>query len=239
MAQESLASTIRNNFHDMEIIGMTTSVTETVQWLKDHHPDLIFMDVELSDGKCFEIFNQINVDANIIMTTAYDSYAIKAFEAGSIDYLLKPINFKDLTRAIERARKRASINSIDLKSLLNNIQPEKKQYKSRIIVKLNDQIIPILTQDIAYIYSEDKNNYIITTQGHKFIIDLTLDEIIEELNPEHFFKISRGCIIESSAIMSITRQIGGRLKIETTPKCDFEMTVSRSRVDDFLVWLEK
>lgn len=241
MAQKSLTRVLTMNFPDMNIVGCTTSVKSTVSWLKTpgNHADIIFMDVELADGVCFEIFRQIEVKAKVIMTTAYDSYALKAFEAGSVDYLLKPIDPSSLKRAVARCR--MSGGQIDAEALLNAIGGgiPKKEYKERYIVRFNDRIVPILTANIAYVYSEDKNNYLVTFDDQHYIIDSSLDVISEDLNPELFFRISRSCIVQMKAITSIIKQAGGRLRIIPEPESSFEMTVSRSRVDDFLTWLEK
>ena len=242
MAQKSLIRVLEQNFPDIQVVGTTNSVISTVNWLQDplNHADVIFMDVELSDGVCFEIFRQVEVTAKIIMTTAYDSYAIKAFETGSIDYLLKPIEVSALRRAVTRCRTNRS--QIDTESLLKaiggQIQP-KNEYKERHIIRFNDRIIPLMTSDIAYIYSEDKTNYLMTFSGERYIIDSSLDVIGDELDPEKFFRISRGCIISMKAISSIIKQSGSRLRIVSNPESSFEMIVSRSRVDDFLEWLEK
>ena len=240
MAQKSLTRALSQNFPDIEVVGYTTSVKGTVAWLKDPEniADIIFMDVELSDGICFEIFRQVEVKAKIIMTTAYDSYALKAFEAGSVDYLLKPIDSSELKRAVARCR--MSGGTIDVEALaLAMGAPGKKNYKERYLVRLNDRIVPLQTTNIAYIYSEDKNNYLVTFDGQKYIIDSSLDVISEELDPDYFFRISRGCIVSMKAIGTIIKQIGGRLRIMATPEPSFEMTVSRSRVDDFMSWLER
>lgn len=240
MAQKSLTRALSQNFPDIEVVGYTTSVKGTVAWLKEpgNIADIIFMDVELSDGICFEIFRQVKVVAKIIMTTAYDSYALKAFEAGSVDYLLKPIDSSELKRAVARCR--MSGGTIDVEALaLAMGAPGKKNYKERYLVRLNDRIVPLQTTNIAYIYSEDKNNYLVTFDGQKYIIDSSLDVISEELDPDYFFRISRGCIVSMKAIGTIIKQIGGRLRIMATPEPSFEMTVSRSRVDDFMSWLER
>lgn len=241
MAQKSLIRTLTQNFPDMEIVGTTGSVKGTVDWLDTpgNSADVIFMDVELSDGVCFEIFRQKEVKAKVIMTTAYDSYAIKAFEAGSIDYLLKPIDPTALKRAVARCR--MSGGGIDVESLLNAIgnNGPKKEYKERYIIRFNDRIIPLQTDNIAYVYSEEKTNWLVTFDDEKYIIDSSLDVIGDELDPEKFFRISRGCIVSLKAIVSIIKQIGSRLKIVAKPEANFEMTVSRSRVDDFLQWLER
>ena len=241
MAQKSLTRVLTLNFSDMTIVGCTTSVKSTVSWLKTpgNHADIIFMDVELADGVCFEIFRQVEVKAKVIMTTAYDSYALKAFEAGSVDYLLKPIDPSSLKRAVARCR--MSGGQIDAEALLKAIGggAPKKEYKERYIVRFNDRIVPLLTSNIAYVYSEDKNNYLVTFDDQHYVIDSSLDVISEELNPEQFFRISRSCIVQMKAITSIIKQAGGRLRIVPEPESSFEMTVSRSRVDDFLEWLEK
>jgi two-component system, LytTR family, response regulator len=237
MARESLARTIREHFPDLEIIGMTSSVQETLAFLQSNRPELIFMDVELSDGNCFEIFRRTAIEANVVMTTAYDNYAIKAFEAGSVDYLLKPVELSDLTRAVERCRRRTE--KVDMSALLSALgQKSGKSYRSRFIVHLGEKIIPLNTSDIAYFYSENKSNYITSTAGARYIFDGSMDSLEEELDPSVFFRISRSCIVSMGAIRSITRSSGGRLQISAEPAPSFEMTVSRARVDDFLKWIE-
>ncbi len=242
MAQKSLTRVLTQNFPDMNIVGTTTSVKGTVTWLNTpgNSADIIFMDVELSDGVCFEIFRQTEVRSKVIMTTAYDSYALKAFEAGSIDYLLKPVDASALKRAVARCR--MSGGGVDVEALLKaigNTGIQQKEYKERYIVRFNDRIIPLEIKNIAYIYSEEKNNYLMTFDGHQYVLDSSLDLVMDELNPELFFRISRSCIIAMTAITSIIKQAGGRLRIVSTPESDMEMTVSRSRVDDFLKWIEK
>jgi DNA-binding LytR/AlgR family response regulator len=240
MAQNSLIRVLSQNFPDLNVVGTTTSVKGAVSWLKDpeNSADIIFMDVELSDGVCFEIFRQVEVKSKVIMTTAYDSYALKAFEAGSIDYLLKPIEITDLKRAVARCR--MSGGNFDYEALAKalGMGQEKKDYKEKYIVRFNDRIVPLQTSNIAFVYSEEKNNYLTTFDGERYIIDSSLDVISDELNPSLFFRISRGCIVNTKAIQSIIKQAGGRLLIKSNPPASFEMTVSRSRVDDFLEWLE-
>ena len=224
MAQKSLVRNLTQNFPDMEIVGTTSSVVGTVSWLKDpaNVADVIFMDVELSDGECFEIFRQCDV------------------KAGSIDYLLKPVDVASRKRAVDRCR--AARANVDVEALMKAIGGERvarKEYKERYIVRFNDRIVPLHTGDIAYVYSEEKTNYLVTSDGVKYIIDTSLDVIGEELDPEKFFRISRGCIISMKAITSVIKQPGSRLRIVSKPDAPFEMTVSRSRVDDFLAWLER
>ena len=241
MAQRSLIRLLAQHFPEMDVIGTTSSVKETVAWLQEpsNKPDVIFMDVELLDGICFEIFRQVDVRAKVIMTTAYDSYALKAFETGSIDYLLKPVEISALNRAVERVKASGGNFNVEaLMKLMSGAQTPKKEYKERYIIRFNDRIIPLKTSEIAYVYSEEKNNYLVTFDDQHYIIDSSLDVICEDLNPEQFFRVSRSCIVSSKAIKSIVKQTG-RLRIIADPDPSFEITVSRSRVDDFMVWLEK
>ncbi len=246
MARRSLEKMLESNFPDVEIAGECSSVSESVAWLKDRSDDadLIFMDVELSDGECFEIFRQVAVKPRVVMTTAYDSYAVKAFEAGSIDYLLKPIDASALKRAVERCRQFSS-GELDVEKILGAISRKDSGhgYKERYLVQFNDRIVPVKTDEIAFFYSEDKNNHVVTHGGAVYIVDSTMDTLVAELDPARFFRVSRGCIFAKDAVECVTKLLGGRLRI--TPKVHLsanlgpapDLTVSRSRADDFLVWL--
>ena len=247
MARRSLEKTLENNFPDIEIVGECGSVRESVAWLKERQGevDTIFMDVELSDGECFEIFRQVEVRANVVMTTAYDSYAVKAFEAGSVDYLLKPIDPGPLRRAVERCRH--SSGGLDVERILGalSLRNPGPTYKERYLVRFNDRIVPVRSDEVAFFYSEDKNNHLVTHNGSVYIIDGTMDGIMSGIDPDRFFKISRSCIFSKEAVESVTKLVGGRLRITprvTVPKNMGpapDLTVSRSRSDGFLEWLEK
>lgn len=251
MAAKSLERTLEQNFGDISIVGLTTSIEDTVAWLDnpDNNADIIFMDVELSDGKCFEIFRRSKINSHVIMTTAYDNYAIKAFEVNSIDYLLKPIELPALTRAIERCRHssgRANIDKI-VESMYE--KPQGKTYKERHLVHFNDRIVPIKTCDVLYFFSESKDNHVVTKDGTVYVVDQSLDSITEELDPDIFFRISRGCIMAKDAVESVTKMFGGRLTIVLKNEAGLkkssawnfapDLTVARARVEDFLTWLEK
>ena len=234
MAQAQLVRLLNVHFPDIEVVQATDSVRATVEYLSADPPlDLIFMDVELSDGECFEIFRQVAVHAQVIMTTAYDSYALKAFEAGSIDYLLKPIGEDALRRAVGRCRQRlqsAPAAGIDVEKLLAAVTgTARKQYRERFVVYVGDRIIPVRTEHIAGLFTES---------GERYLVESTLDALEGELDPERFFRISRGAIVARSAVRSVSRHFSGRLKLELQPAPPFEPTVSRARVDDFLKWLE-
>lgn len=245
MAREQLARTLRENFPDIEIVGSAASVGEAVAWLRTGRPDIIFMDVELSDGQCFEIFKKVEVHGHVIMTTAYDNFAVKAFETGSIDYLLKPIELSALQRAVERCRQ-STVSTMDVDKLIQalSLKPRSAEtWKERWLVHFNDRIVPVKTADIACFYSEAKDNHVVTRDGATYVVDSSLDTIATELDPAQFFRISRSCIIAKDSVESVTKLFGGRLQISLPDLLKRrgdgpDLTVSRARVDDFLAWLE-
>ena len=246
LAQQTLMRAIGKNFPDMEVSAVTDSVRSTLAWLRTpgHAPDIIFMDVELLDGSCFEIFKQEKITAKVVMTTAYDKYAVKAFEAGSVDYLLKPYDDSALRRAVARCR--AYAEGFDIAPILTAMErfaaentSEKKVWRRRFIIRLGNKIIPVDATDIAYFFVEGKSKYIIRNDGTRFFFDQPTETILEELDPTQFFRISRNYIIASHAIQGIERINGGRLRIliSPPPAAEEEMIVSRSRVNDFMAWL--
>lgn len=239
MARAQLVKLLTNNFQNIEVVGQTDSICSTVEYLgANPEPDIIFMDVELADGECFEIFRLRKISSSVVMTTAYDSYAIKAFEAGSVDYLLKPIRVSDLERAVARCKERKSTGQMDVEAILKAIAPAReKHYRERSIVKLGDKIIPVKMVDVAYFISEEKSNYMVLHDNSRYIIDSALDALEADLDPDMFFRIGRGGIVNRNAVESVARHFNGRLKLNLRPRPDEEMFVSRSRVDDFLEWL--
>lgn len=237
MAQANLARLLKNSFPEMEIVAMIDSVRGAVEFLSARPKlDVIFMDVELSDGICFEIFRSVQISAPVIMTTAYDSYAVKAFEAGSIDYLLKPVDSDELLRAVGRARERLNA-SASIDKLLSVLGQDSKKYKEKSVVRCGDRIIPIQSSDIALFFSEDKANYLLTKNGERYLIESTIDTLESELDPSKFYRISRGCIVALSAIKSVSRNSTGRLVVISQPSAPVELTVSRARAEGFISWL--
>ncbi|MDI9551022.1 MAG: response regulator transcription factor [Bacteroidales bacterium] len=243
MAQDILVDALASCFPDIEIVGRTDSVESTLNWLRapGNKPDLIFMDVELLDGNCFEIFRQETISAKVIMTTAYDKYAVKAFEAGCVDYLLKPFDEDELTRAVNRSK--SSMETFDAKTILeavdriyNESKAARQTSRRRFLIRLGPKIIPVDVSDISYFYVEGKSKYIVTRSGTQYYIDMPTETFLEELDPHLFFRISRNYIVSASAIKDISRIEGGRLKVVLSTN-NMEMTVSRSRVSDFLAWL--
>lgn len=245
LAQQRLMKMLEAVAPDVEVVGTAKSVAETVAWLNDHErkPDVIFMDVELEDGSCFEIFRRCHITSNVVMVTAYNKYAVKAFEVGCVDYLLKPIDQTMLQRSLERCRgNRSVVNAERLLAALgqvlveNDVPQVSMGYRKRFVVKSGDGFVPVSTRDIAYIYSEDRANWIVTSGGERFVLSLPLDMVVDQLSPYDFFRISRTCIIAASAIRSIVKVKGGRLKIVTDSEPFCDLTVSRMRSADFLVW---
>ena len=238
LAREHMTNLLKTHFPSVEVVGAVGSVKDSLDWLGSNEaPDVIFMDVELSDGSSFDIFTQTDVPAPVVMTTAYDQYAVHAFEVNAVDYLLKPINLADLQRAIGRVASGEAVKPSGdaIRSLIAQVRKEK------FLIRLNDRIVPVRTADIAYFYSEAKNSYIVTTGGSSYVMDESLDAIAGNLDPAGFFRISRSCIISEGAIDSISRLMGGRLRISLRPGLPSltDFTVSRARVDGFMEWLEK
>lgn len=244
MARMRLVKLLEASFPNVEVVAQTDSITGTLDYLRcSGDPDIIFMDVELSDGDCFEIFRQRDVRSKVIMTTAYDSYAVKAFEAGSIDYLLKPVSVSALQRALGRCEAAVAAvgsaveNSTDAGRIMASVSGAKK-WKKRMLVRVGEQYVPLELASIACFLSEDKCNYVYMTSGGRYLLDLTMDKICEGLDPESFFRVSRGCIVRREAVKTVLRHLNGRLKLELSVRTPEELFVSRSRVDDFLAWLE-
>lgn len=240
-AQRILQNLLAAEFPDITVLGCAASVVASVEWLQAHDgssqdapaPDIIFMDVELQDGNSFQIFDKVDIKGQVIMTTAYDSYAVKAFEVNSLDYLLKPIEPEDLRRAISRAEAAHA----DVPSPVKDPSAIREKY----LIKLNDRIVPLKAREIAFFYSEAKNSYVVRMDGTSFILDDSLDAIEQQMDPKRFFRISRSCIIAEDAVDSVTKLVGSRLRVLPSVKFkgNLDLTVSRARVDAFLDWLQK
>jgi len=236
-AGRALESLLHTHFPQIDVIGMTASVKETLDWLAGNKADVIFMDVELADGNCFDIFDAVKVDARVVMTTAYDNYAVRAFEVNSVDYLLKPVEVEDLARAVSRVERQlaAGAPQTDFAGMRESIRPREK-----FLIRLNDRIVPVSVRDVAYFYSEAKNSYIVTQGGMSYVLDDSLDAVEAGLDPKTFFRISRGAIVAENVIESASKLLGGRLRLTLRRgiPAQTDLTVSRSRADAFLAWLE-
>ncbi|APG61374.1 LytR/AlgR family response regulator transcription factor [Christiangramia salexigens] len=223
---------------------MLHSVAEAVDWFnRNEHPDLMFLDIQLSDGLSFEIFENLDTESAIIFTTAYDEYALKAFKLNSIDYLLKPIDEEELDAAIKKfKRSHEAANSIvNLKELKSLLTPDttNKTYKSRFTAQVGQHLKLIDSGEIACFYSENKATYIHNFSGRSYPLEASLEQLEEELDPEKFYRISRKCIINISAIKDIVSYTNSRLEIKLEHFSEFQLIVSRERVKDFKAWLSK
>ncbi|MFT4834569.1 MAG: DNA-binding LytR/AlgR family response regulator [Flavobacteriaceae bacterium] len=198
--------------------------------------DLIFMDIQLSDGNSFDIFDQINIDHPIIFTTAYDEFALKAFKANSIDYLLKPIEPSGLTGAIDKFEKHAGKNSQEVFGLVKSMSP---QGKERFVVKVGEHLKTIKAIDVQMIYSQDKGTYLFTKDNRRFVIDYTLDKVEELVSSDSFFRISRKFIVNMEYIKDIIAFTNSRLEIMIEGFDEEQVIVARERVSEFKEWLDR
>lgn len=221
-----------------QLINWTETVIQTIDFLQQNSVDLILLDIRLSDGSSFDIFEQISVSIPIIFTTAYDEYAIRAFKVNSVDYLLKPIDEADLIAALEKFERNRTIIPIipEYKKLEDALMQNRK--KNRFLIQVGDSYHYIDTSDVAYFYSEEKAIFLHTFSNKRYIIDYTLDQIERMLDEKVFFRASRNCITNIRSIKKISKYFNSRLKLTLEPNCPHEVLVSRVRVTDFLSWVD-
>ncbi|RXR31834.1 response regulator transcription factor [Flavobacterium piscinae] len=226
----------------LQVESLLHSVEEALQWFhSNEHPDLIFLDIQLSDGLSFEIFEQIEIKSAVIFTTAFDEYALRAFKLNSIDYLLKPIDEDDLSMAITKFKnqfQKSSISSLDFEAIKRMlVNPNERTYKQRFTIKIGEHLKMISIEEVECFYSENKGTYLHTIDNRDYLLDITLEQLESELNPKDFFRVSRKFIIPLRTIKDIVVYSNSRLKvILPTYKAD-EVIVSRERVNDFKEWL--
>jgi len=225
----------------IEIIAKLQSVKESIAWLKANpHPDLIFLDIQLDDDLSFAIFDQIDVKSNIIFTTAFDEYAIKAFKLKSIDYLLKPISQVDLKQAIIKyknwsSEKNVVIDSKELRNLLKTPQPV---FRERFSVTVGEKLKSINVEDIAYFFSTSGITFVVMNTKNQYSIDLSLEALKDQLNPSEFFRVNRQYFVRLKAISNVYVFPKSKLKLELTPPSQDEIFVSQEKVPDFKRWMD-
>jgi DNA-binding LytR/AlgR family response regulator len=227
---------------DAILIGNTASVEETLNWFEHNlMPDLIFMDIQLADGNSFQLFSKIKISCPVIFTTAYENYALQAFKVNSVDYLLKPIDESDVKRAIDKLKllQSSGTSVVDYAEILKTIQPPSKKYKDRFIIKLGDTIKSLCVADIAYFYTENKSNFVCTSEGKRFPVDFNLDQIEQMLNPKNFFRINRQFIIGHHAIEEMKAHTRSRIIVKLTPPSKLDTVVAIDRAQDFRNWLSE
>lgn len=238
LAAEKLERYILKCEQNAEVLAVIPSVEEAVEWLKVNQEklDLIFMDIQLTDGLSFEIFGEVTINKPVIFTTAHDEYAIDAFKVNSIDYILKPITFSDLSKALKKLDSLRSqfANGNSLVEVVEEIG--KKRSKERFLVRLGDHIHSVKTTDIALFYAEGRTAFLITQPGKKFIVDYKLEELEELLDPKLFFRTNRSFIININAIKDVLVYSNSRLKISINVPVEKDIIVSRERVAEFKAW---
>ena len=241
-AAKRITKMIKELLPDCDIMATLESVRTSVVFLQNNTPDLIIADIQLADGISLDIFTQTTVNTPVIFTTAYDEYTLKAFKLNSIDYLLKPIDKAELAKALDKYKQ---IHLTPKAGISDNIQQalqqlmQQKEYRSRFMVKVGDKLISVTTGETAYLQADNKLVFMYTSDKYKHIVDETMEEIEQSLNPKQFFRINRSYIIHVDSIQKVTNHFNGRLHIQLKNCNDNEIFVSRERVKDFKKWLNQ
>lgn len=237
LAASRLKNLILEILPQAQILTVLDSVESAVTWLRQHHADLIFMDVQLADGLCFEVFKQVDIQQPVIFTTAYDAYAIKAFRIQALDYLLKPLKRAEVNEALNRFRKmHPPIPDLDQVSDIYQ-GANLPEFRQRYLVRLGTTIRVVETQDIAFIYTESKNTFLMTTEGRRYPVDHSLETIEGQLNPAHFFRANRQYILALHAIGNMHVHSKSRVKVNTVPPAPTQIIVSTEKSAQFKRWL--
>ncbi|MBQ8221883.1 MAG: response regulator transcription factor [Bacteroidales bacterium] len=241
IAADLLKSLINQLDDSVEIVAVLQTVEDSVEWINDNpQPDLMFVDIHLADGSSFSIFDKVEVKCPIIFTTAYDEYALKAFEVNSIDYLLKPINKDDLSRALNKYRNlKGDSNSLDYMKLVGKFMEEAEKmhhYKEYFLVPERDKLIPLPTKEIAYIYIDLKIIKAVTYSGKVYYMSHNLDEMMKQLNPKKFFRANRQFIIAHDAVKDVSIWFGNKISINLCVETEEKIIVSKARVTEFKNW---
>lgn len=223
----------------LRVLGMADNVEDAVQGIAALRPELIFMDIHLGDDLCFSIFDRITVEAPVIFTTAYDQYAIKAFQANGIEYLLKPIALEAVQQAlakVQRLQRRFGIDPGVLRELSSLRRPA---YRERFMVASGGQIRSVPVDQVAYFQSEGRYVKLVSKDNHRYIVDGTMEKIHAELDPREFFRINRQLIVSFGAIKSMVPYSKSRVKVVLHPATDIESIVSVERSAEFKEWLDR
>jgi DNA-binding LytR/AlgR family response regulator len=250
LAVKKLRKTLQSVDASAEVVGEADSIRSTVNWLESNpSPDLILMDIELADGQSFEIFNQVQVKSPVIFITSYDEYALKAFKVNSVDYLLKPVQKEDLESALEKYKGIRQMYATDapaspqvmIEDLVKELQQklQTKDYRKRFLVKHGQKLVSVDVDDIAYFFSDGRLNFFKTNDNKKYVVDYTMDELSEMLDPDKYFRISRSFYISVNSVGQIHDYFGNRLLLNLKPETDKEAIVSREKVSEFKSWLGK
>ncbi len=224
---------------DAEIFGNLDSVKSAIDWLSFNEiPDLIFCDIQLADGISFEIFEKVPVSCPIIFTTAFDQYAIQAFDVNAIDYLLKPLDPAAVEKAVQKFKAKQIKPSLDLSRIQDFLAQSTQKFKKRFLVKFGEKIQSINTTDVSFFFSESKITYLQTFEGKRYVVDSKLEKVESEVDPTLFFRINRKYLIHPDSIIDIFIHSNSRLKIKLNHCKDSDIIVSREKVSAFKEWLD-
>lgn len=233
---------LKYNAH-IQVLETLGSVEDAVRWfLNNPAPDLVLMDIHLSDGNSFRIFDSVQVSSPIIFTTAHQQYALQAFRVNSIDYLLKPVSFGRLAQALQKWQSwtNHSLFAPAHRPLASgSLHKLPVPYKSRFLIRYGDHIQYKLTAEIAYFYADGKTAYLVAADGRRYVVDYTLEELEHLLDPDNFFRLNRKVLTRIEAVKDIRAYIGGRLRVQLQPPPEEPVVVSRERVPDFKAWLDR
>ena len=233
---------------DMQVAAVLQTVEEAVEWFRSASygsqpsegiaPDVVFMDIHLADGLAFRIFDQVKVPYPIIFTTAYDQYALQAFQVNSIDYLLKPISMDDLHRALEKLKQRTvpSADSNALRCTLEMLQQHYRQYKKYFLIPLRDKLVPLAVDQIACIYLDNKVTKVLTFDGQTHPLDHPLDYVSTQLDPRAFFRVNRQYIVAHNAIKEISVWLLGKYTILLSVDTPERIILPKAKVGEFKEW---
>lgn len=239
VAAENLERLVTSINKDINIIAVLQTVEESVEWFKENeHPDIVFMDIHLADGESFAIFNETEIRSPIIFTTAYDEYALKAFDVNSVDYLLKPINARSLNRALKKLEKVSfqDNNNDIVEQIMQSINQTKTNYKKHFLIPHRDKLIPLPVDDIAYIFSEMKVANVVSFDNKKYTIDTSLDDMMRQLDPSRFFRANRQFIVSHRSIADLSIWFGGKLAVNLSVPTHERIIVSRAKNNEFKEW---
>jgi len=241
LAAERLEELICEIDPSIEVSAKLSSIEQSVKYLKQNKPDLIFLDIQLEDGLSFSIFEKILIDVPIIFTTAYDQYAIKAFKLNSIDYLLKPVKKNEIREAIKKYKYIKSSYLMDFEEIVRNMQTKEMNYKKRFLIQYGQKIKKVEIDEVAYFYDMDKNVFLTTTSGSTFPIDYTLDKLQEIIDPDIFFRINRKIIVSLDSIQTLIPFSRSRVKLKLNPPepKNVDALVSVERAASFKEWMDK
>lgn len=245
VAAQTLKDTLQKIDPSIEIIAILQSIEESIEWFSlNTFPDLIFMDIYLADGSCFEIFEKVIIACPVVFTTAYDEYALKAFEVNSIDYLLKPIEHKKLERSLSKFKmlfaSKQQFDPNSLAEIVASIQTNKSyNSKSNFLIPYKDKLIPLSVDKIAFVYFENKMSSICTFDGEKYNLDISLDELCRQLDTNKFFRANRQYIIAHRAIKDVSLWFISKLSVNLTVAIPEKIIVSKARVPKFKEWLTR